>query len=50
MTELDYHQIYLDQEPVFLYRPQVFEFLKRFHNLVVIGFGIPRELADYDPK
>lgn len=50
MTGLDYHQMYADQQPNFLYKPQIFELMRRFHSLVVIGFGIPRELADYAPK
>jgi hypothetical protein len=50
MTSLDYHQMYIDQQPSFLYRPQIIELVRRFHSLVVIGFGIPRELADYGPK
>jgi len=50
ITDLDYHQMYFDLEPSFLYRPQVGELLRRFHSLVVIGSGIPRELADYAPN
>jgi len=50
ITDLDYHQMYFDLEPSFLYRPQVSELLRRFHSLVVIGFGLPRELADYAPN
>jgi uncharacterized protein (UPF0216 family) len=50
ITGLDYHQMYFDRESSFLYRPQVSELLGRFHSLVVIGFGITRELADYAPN
>jgi len=50
ITDLDYHQLYSDRESNSLYRPQVGELLRRFHSLVVIGFGIPRELADYAPN
>jgi len=50
ITGLDYHQMYFDRESSFLYRPQVSELLRRFHSLVVIGFGITRELADYAPN
>ncbi|HUK49900.1 MAG TPA: DUF61 family protein [Terriglobales bacterium] len=45
----DYHQMY-KPEPIFLYRPEVSELLRRYHSLFVIGFGIPREPADYGPK
>lgn len=50
ITNLDYHQMYTDRDPCFIYRPHVSELLSRFHSLVVIGFGIPRELADYGPN
>lgn len=50
MTSLGYHQMYIDQQPNYLYRPQIIELIRRFHSLVVIGFGIPRELADYGRK
>lgn len=50
MTDLDFHQMHTDREPAFLYRPQVAELLRLFHSLVVIGFGIPRELTDYAPS
>jgi uncharacterized protein (UPF0216 family) len=49
-TSAEYHTMYLDDEPLYLYRPDVSELLRRFHSLVVIGFGIPRELADYAPN
>ena len=50
ITDLGYHQMYTDRDPSFIYRPQVSELLSRFHSLVVIGFGIPKELADYGPN
>lgn len=50
MTTLDFHQMHSDRDPGFLYRPQVAELIRRFHSLVVIAFGIPRELADYAPS
>lgn len=50
MTNLDYHQMYINEQPSFLYKSQIIELVRRFHSLVVIGFGIPRELADYEPK
>lgn len=50
ITDLNYHHRYLDRESTFLYKPQVIELLRRFHSLVVIGYGIPRELSDYGPN
>lgn len=47
MTQEDYQHMYKEREPTFLYRPQVSELLRRFHSLVVIAFGVPRELEDY---
>jgi len=49
-TTAEYHAMYLDDKPLFLYRPDLSELLRRFHSLVVIGFGVPRELADYAPN
>ena len=49
-TTDDYHTMYLDDKPLYLYRPDVSELLRRFHSLVVIGFGIPKELSDYTPN
>jgi uncharacterized protein (UPF0216 family) len=50
LTNLDYYQMYLDQETTFLYRSQVTELVRKFHSLIVIGFGIPKELFDYAPS
>ncbi|HXZ90140.1 MAG TPA: DUF61 family protein [Candidatus Dormibacteraeota bacterium] len=49
-TAAEYHNMYLDDETLFLYRPDVSELLRRFHSLVVIGFGMPKELSDYVPN
>lgn len=49
-TNDDYRQMYKHQESSYLYRPQVSELLRKFHSLVVIGFGIPKELTDYAPS
>lgn len=49
-TTAEYYTMYLDDEPLFLYRPDVSELLRRFHSLVVIGFGVPKELSDYAPN
>jgi hypothetical protein len=49
-TATDYHTMYLDDKPLYLYRPDVSELLRKFHSLVVIGFGIPKELSDYVPR
>lgn len=46
-TKEDYNHMYRDQDSAYLYRPEVGELLRRFHSLVVIGFGIPRDLSDY---
>jgi uncharacterized protein (UPF0216 family) len=31
-------------EPLYIYKPQVSELIRRFHSLLVIGFGVPKEL------
>ena len=49
-TDADYHAMHFENEPFFLYRPDVSELIRRFHSLVVIGFGVPKELSDYAPK
>jgi len=49
-TDADYHAIHFENDPFFLYRPDVSELIGRFHSLVVIGFGVPKELSDYAPK
>jgi len=49
-TNADFHTPYSDHEPLFLYRPDISELVRRFHSLVVIGFGIPKELSDYAPN
>jgi len=49
-TTDDYHTMYLDDKSLYLYRPDVSELLRRFHSLIVIGFGIPKELSDYTPN
>ncbi len=50
ITDLDFRHMYMDKEMGFLYRPQVSELIRRFHSLFVIGFGLPKELADYGLK
>jgi uncharacterized protein (UPF0216 family) len=47
-TNAGYHTMYSDLDPLFLYRPDVSELVRRFHSLVVIGFGVPMELSDYE--
>jgi uncharacterized protein (UPF0216 family) len=49
-TNADFHTVHSEHEPLFLYRPEVSELVRRFHSLVVIGFGIPKELSDYAPN
>ncbi len=48
ITNQDYRHMYRDQDPTCLYRPQVSELISKFHSLIVIGFGIPKELSNYD--
>jgi hypothetical protein len=50
LTNDEYYEMYRDQEPVYLYRPQVTQLLRKFHSIFVIAFGIPKELADYGPS
>jgi uncharacterized protein (UPF0216 family) len=50
LTQDSYHEMYKHEETAFLYRPQVTELVSRFHSLIVIGFGVPKELADYALK
>ena len=47
ITNLDYREMYRDRDQLYLYRPHVQDLLNRFHSLVVIGFGIPKELGYY---
>jgi uncharacterized protein (UPF0216 family) len=49
-TDDSFHEMYNHPEQMFLYRPEVTELVAKFHSLVVIGFSIPRDLADYAPK
>jgi uncharacterized protein (UPF0216 family) len=49
-TNVDFHQMYMDRESFFLYRPQVVELLRKYHSLFAIGFGLPGELSDYAPS
>jgi len=49
-TTDSFHQMYQHKEQFLLYRPEVSELVGRFHSLVVIGFGVPQELSDYDRK
>jgi uncharacterized protein (UPF0216 family) len=50
LTNDEYYQMYKEQEPAYLYRPQVTELLRKFHSIFVIAFGIPKELGDYGPS
>ena len=49
-TNAEFHAMRLDNEPFYLYRPDVSELVRRFNSLVVIAFGIPKELSDYGPN
>ena len=50
LTNDEYYQMYRDQEPAYLYRPQVTELLRKFHSIFIIAFGVPKELSDYAPS
>jgi uncharacterized protein (UPF0216 family) len=45
-TNDDFHDLYKHREQTFLYRPHLTELLRRFHSLVVIGFGLPKEFGE----
>lgn len=45
LTGEPYERMHVDEEPLVLYRPHVSELLHKFHSLVVIGFGLPKELS-----
>jgi uncharacterized protein (UPF0216 family) len=47
ITDDDYGHMFRHREPTYLYKPQLSELVARFHSLVVIGFGLPKELSDY---
>ena len=50
-TTDSYHQMYKHSEQhSILYRPEVAELVGKFHSLIVIGFGVPQELSDYERK
>jgi len=49
-TTDSFHQMYQHKEQFLLYRPEVSELVGKFHSLVVIWFGVPQELSDYDRK
>jgi hypothetical protein len=49
-TTVEYHTMYLDDKPLFLYRPDVSDLLRRFHSLIVIAFCVPTEFSDYVPN
>jgi uncharacterized protein (UPF0216 family) len=44
LTDLTFNQFEAEKEPLYLYKPQVSELIRKFHSLIVIGFGIPEEL------
>jgi uncharacterized protein (UPF0216 family) len=45
-----FHELYKHREQTFLYRPEVTELVMKLPSLIVIGFGISTELADYVPR
>jgi uncharacterized protein (UPF0216 family) len=51
MTSEEYHRRLRQEEPpAYLYRSQIVELIRRFHSLVVMGFGVPKELTDHGPS
>ena len=50
LTNSSFHEMYKQTDPLYLYRPEVSELVRKFHSLIVIGFGIPQELSDYARK
>jgi len=50
LTNSSFHGMNKQTEPLYLYRPEVSELVRKFHSLIVIGFGIPQELSDYARK
>ena len=49
-TKDEFHETYKHRNQAYLYRPEVAELIRRFHSLIVIGFGLPEELSGYFPK
>jgi uncharacterized protein (UPF0216 family) len=49
-TNDGFHEMCKHRNQTYLYRPEVTELIRRFHSLIVIGFGIPEELRDYAPR
>jgi hypothetical protein len=49
-TNDSFHETYKHREQMFLYKPEVTKLVAKFHSLVVIGFGIPKDLSDYAPR
>jgi len=45
-----FHELYKHREQTFLYRPEVTELVMKLPSLIVIGFGVSTELADYVPR
>jgi uncharacterized protein (UPF0216 family) len=42
-----FHELYKHREQMFLYRPEVTALVMKLPSLIVIGFGVSTELADY---
>jgi len=49
-TTNSFHEMYKQTEQPYLYGPEVSELVRKFHSLIIIGFGIPHELSDYARK
>ena len=50
LTDDSFHEMYKHTKQLFLFRPEVAELVRKFHSLIVIGFGMPEELSDYVRK
>jgi uncharacterized protein (UPF0216 family) len=49
-TTHGFHEVCKHKEQAFLYRPEVTELVVKFPSLVVIGFGMSRDLMGYAPR
>jgi uncharacterized protein (UPF0216 family) len=50
LTNDSFHEMYKHTRQLSLYRREIAELVRKFHSLIVIGFGIPQELSDYARK
>ncbi len=50
LTNDSFHEMHKYTKQLFLYKPEVAELVRKFHSLIVIGFGIPQEFSGYTRK